>query len=924
MMHRHFALGRWLSVAASCLSVLVAMPIDAAEICEDELNRAESAYEIGRFDDALEAIEACRQQSPPRTVRAQILALRAKVELATDDLAAARTTVDALLDIDPSYSVDPRDSRRFRTLVDELRQGTATITVSSVSKVEESLREAPATVMVITAEEIARRGYLDLEQVLHDLPGFDISRTNGATYANAYQRGFRSDLTVRTLLLIDGVEENSLTLGAAYLSRQYPLSNIEQIDVIYGPAATMYGANAFAGVISITTKDPRQQIERRQAERRLASGGQGRLEGANLALDLEAFGGSYSTVGSELQASGSSGVMSWSITGRLFQSDEQDLSDFEDWDFDPAYYNAPRTAYTDLLRIGDPAGATRFLTSLADEGLADCDGLAGCPYRIVRDAQGGAVGVELTAAGSVLATRLDQAALGQQINGRPITYSDPTEDWLVTGKLQFSNLTFGFQTWRRDEGASGWYSDRAAPGGDNLHRWIPEQRWLYLDYTRELSPTLSLRLFGRFKEHEQSGDTALTFLRSYDRGGLGLLALVRGEEASWRTNFFFESSSELRGEATVIYRPTRRFNLVSGVELRNNSIARDFVLSGEDNPAETGNTSVPDGQGSNQLNGRDIGIYTQASFRLQDDLKLIIGGRIDNNEVRETLGFGTDFNSRLALIYSPGNWVFKGIFATAFQDASNIQKFGTNQGVRVGNPDLQPETVDNLEFAASWQPKENLSFEAVVYDASYSGVAQSSQASCASLREELQQFCNSGQATIAQFQNVGQVDIRGAQVTANVELGEKLRLFANYTYTDPQNIEPLDAAGNPLTGSGGAVIRELRLGDIASHQFNLGVNAELYRKLNANLRLNYVGDRPTGRGTTVPNNLFSEIESSLVGHLAVTYRNIVRGATLQLVVNNLFDEEYFDPGIRGASQVLYAPRAPQPGRTTYLRFKYTF
>ena len=919
MIHRHHAFGCRLLVACGWLFVAAALPAAAADVCEEELDRAESGYEIGRFEEALAAIEECLGKAPPRSVRAQVLALRAKVHIATDDAAAAAVAVDALLDIAPEFAADPRDPPRFRRLVDELRRGTATATVSSVSKIEESLREAPATVIVVTAEEIARRGYLDLEQVLHDLPGFDISRTNGAFYANVYQRGFRSDLTERTLLLIDGVEENSLSVGAAYLSRQYPLSNIRQIDVIYGPASTMYGANAFAGVVNIITNTPREQLEQRQAQRR-----QGERRSTSFAVDLDTFGGSYSTNGAEVSAAGAVGAMSWSLTGRVFTSDEQDLSDFEDWDFDPAYYSAPRTPYSDLLGISDAAGARQFRDFLAGEGISDCDGAAGCPYRFVRGPQGEIAAVELTAAGSELASSLDRAALGQSINGRPITYTDPTEDWLVTGKLQFSNLTFGFQTWRRDEGASGWYSDRAAPGGDNFHRWIPEQRWLYLDYSRDLGPTLSLRLFGRFKEHETTGDTTLTFLSSYDRGSLDLRSLVQGVEASWTTSFFFESSSELRGEATVVYRPTRRFNLVSGIELRNNSIARDFVLSAEDDPSETGNTSVPEGQGSNQLNGRDIGVYTQASLRLRDDFKIVIGGRIDNNEVRQTLGFGTDFNSRLALIYSPGHWVFKGIYSTAFQDASNIQKFGTNRGIRVGNPDLDPEGVENLELAASWQPREDLTLEAVLYDSSYSGVAQSGQTPCATLRPELREFCNDGQATIAQFQNVGKIDIRGAQLTASFELAETLRLFANYTYTDPQNIDPVDADGNPETDADGAAIAELRVGDIASHQLNVGINAEIWKGLNANLRLNYVGDRPTGPGTTVTGNLFTEIESSLVGHLALTYKDVFRGGTLQLVVNNLFDEEYFDPGIRGASQVLYAPRAPQPGRATYLRLRYAF
>ncbi len=62
------------------------------------------------------------------------------------------------------------------------------------------------------------------------------------------------------MLLIDGVEDNDLASSTAWISRQFPLSNIDRIEVVYGPASTMYGANAFAGVINVITKEPEQVV----------------------------------------------------------------------------------------------------------------------------------------------------------------------------------------------------------------------------------------------------------------------------------------------------------------------------------------------------------------------------------------------------------------------------------------------------------------------------------------------------------------------------------------------------------------------------------------------------------------------------------------------------------------------------------------
>src|SRR6185436_20704138 len=107
----------------------------------------------------------------------------------------AREAVAALLRADPGY--EPGPPPKFARLVEEIRRAEVTVQTSSVSKTAESLREAPATVVVVTGEEIERRGYLDLEELLYDLPVFDVSRSNGAIYSSFYMRGFRSNLNDR-------------------------------------------------------------------------------------------------------------------------------------------------------------------------------------------------------------------------------------------------------------------------------------------------------------------------------------------------------------------------------------------------------------------------------------------------------------------------------------------------------------------------------------------------------------------------------------------------------------------------------------------------------------------------------------------------------------------------------------------------------
>jgi len=139
----------------------------------------------------------------------------------------------------------------FKMSLEELMN----VKVSSASGLEESMVNAPAAMIVITSEEIKQRRYTSLSDVIIDLPGFDISVPAGGSYLYAYQRGYRTPSTSRTLLMIDGKVNNHLWNHIADISRQYPILNIKRIEVLYGPASALYGANAFLGIINVITKD---------------------------------------------------------------------------------------------------------------------------------------------------------------------------------------------------------------------------------------------------------------------------------------------------------------------------------------------------------------------------------------------------------------------------------------------------------------------------------------------------------------------------------------------------------------------------------------------------------------------------------------------------------------------------------------------
>jgi outer membrane receptor for ferrienterochelin and colicins len=141
----------------------------------------------------------------------------------------------------------------FDVSLDELLNQT----VTTATKTPERLSETPATVRVVTAEQIRRRGYMTLSDLLADLPGIQFRDIQGFN-SYVFMRGAPSQNNL-ILLLVDGVEINELNSGGFYGGYQFNLANVKRVEIVYGPASTLYGTNAGSGVINIITKDPQDE-----------------------------------------------------------------------------------------------------------------------------------------------------------------------------------------------------------------------------------------------------------------------------------------------------------------------------------------------------------------------------------------------------------------------------------------------------------------------------------------------------------------------------------------------------------------------------------------------------------------------------------------------------------------------------------------
>jgi vitamin B12 transporter len=108
-------------------------------------------------------------------------------------------------------------------------------------------------VSVISREDIARSGQSTLADLLRSIPGVDVGNNGGpGKTTSVFLRGANS---AHTLVLVDGMRISSATLGTTALEH-IPLGQIDRIEVLRGPASSLYGADAIGGVIQIFTKAP--------------------------------------------------------------------------------------------------------------------------------------------------------------------------------------------------------------------------------------------------------------------------------------------------------------------------------------------------------------------------------------------------------------------------------------------------------------------------------------------------------------------------------------------------------------------------------------------------------------------------------------------------------------------------------------------
>lgn len=213
--------------------------------------QARSDYQIGRFSNAVESLKS-HLNSFDSNLRQRAYRLIALCYLAQDSIALSESYASLLLKENAFYT-SVEDPIRFEEMVARLK-GDRSVTIVTASNKEENIYEAPVPVTIITSQMIADCGADNLRDVLATyVPGITIIEGNGEY--NISMHGIYSSRQEKILIMLNGHRLNARSTNAFAPDYGMSLDKIKQIEVLRGPASSLYGNVALTAVVNIITKD---------------------------------------------------------------------------------------------------------------------------------------------------------------------------------------------------------------------------------------------------------------------------------------------------------------------------------------------------------------------------------------------------------------------------------------------------------------------------------------------------------------------------------------------------------------------------------------------------------------------------------------------------------------------------------------------
>ncbi|GGD69352.1 TonB-dependent receptor domain-containing protein [Lacimicrobium alkaliphilum] len=698
---------------------------------------------------------------------------------------------------------------------------------------EQKLTEAPASISVITNEDIKTRPFTSLLDAVKYQEGIDIGTTRDKTgQGSISMRGLTGEYT---LILIDGRRQNNHgdiypnNFGGNAFNHVPPLEAIERIEVIRGPASTLYGADALGGVINVITK-----------------------------RHTEDWTGAI-TFGRSLQSNDQFGddlTTDFSVMGPLIEN---------------------------VLTLGLRGSVYEQLASSPEfEPAVDPNG-----KEHVRALGFGSGGKTVDSTSEQFGFTLNYTpARGHELR---FDFDDSHQSYDNTPSFDVDSGSITYPLGTKDSIESIW-QDR---GGQVMPRagYAAEQefarQWWSLGYEGDWGfGTGSLAL-----AHVDTDNLGRTLpLSVAERLHLQQMYDGGGEYAGMT-----EAQRKALAEQTFLPRPDRPLNSSQytfdarlDIPLTNLAGDHKLVLGGQiiDGELKDGVFGMEDNQAGAVQEQKMYSLFVEDNWMPGDYLTITGGVRYDNHDV-----FGSQVSPRLYAVYSLNSaWTVKGGVSTGYKTPKTtdlydgITGFG-GQGTSpfAGNPELQPETSVNSEVALYWNSDtESHHFDITYFstrfddkiargDTIYSCEVTGGERPCVNLGA----YDQLGYTTYSQKINIDKVDLQGVELAGRYQISRQWFVQGNYTWTDSEQ-KSGPQQGQPLTNT-------------AEHMANLVLGWQLSADLNLYLQGEHRSDRYRGWDNTLDKALYYKNYGLL--NLGARY-NINDHISINARVNNLLDRDF--------------------------------
>lgn len=281
-----------LLVTLSVLTVRAqASPADVAQL----YSKAQTEYNNGQFDKCKESLYAMLP-SAKGMLKTSAYRLLALCSLEQGDIEGAKNNVALLLKSDPYFTPSLGDPMRFLDMVSEAKDNSAGITTAS--RQAETIEEAPVPVTLITDDMIRHSGAQTLQEALClFVPGMTVAE---GMESNIAMHGVYSLSQDKILIMVDGHRLNSSSTNAEAPDFRTSLDKVKQIEVLRGPASSLYGNVALTAVVNIITYKGAELNGARisgTAGSQNSFGGSMVVGGGNNVVDIMGWGSIFNTQG---------------------------------------------------------------------------------------------------------------------------------------------------------------------------------------------------------------------------------------------------------------------------------------------------------------------------------------------------------------------------------------------------------------------------------------------------------------------------------------------------------------------------------------------------------------------------------------------------------------------------------------------------